>query len=259
MEQESSVNSPLTSSKLLLIIVGSVFVAALVSGGGVYAYQKNQSDKTQADLQSQIDTLKSQARVVKAPVATLSPIIPTTQPTDSPTPTTSNPTLAPAATSKTYTSTNTQLRFQYPSSWFVREDISSKRTYLSNYAGAYDKTTSPANYELIWLSINPNDTDSVAGSDGTNSKKFQSASVASASSDQVIAGDEVIGIVTHSTIGNADAYLFTTTGGVALVAYGTMGHGFNYGGTISTERGSANQAGEVNVLKQVLASAVWAK
>lgn len=259
MEQESPVSSSAISSKLVPIIVCSVLVAALAVGGGVYAYQKSQSDKTQADLQSQIDTLKSQARVAKAPIETPSPIIPTTQPTDSPTPTASSPTLTPATTSKTYTSTNTQLRFQYPSNWFVREDISSKRTYLSNYAGAYDKTTSPANYKLLWLSINPNDTDSVAGSEGANSKKFQSATIASTSSDQVIAGDEVIGIVTHSTIGNADAYLFTTTGGVALVAYGSMGHGFNYGGAISTERGSANQAEEVNVLKQVLASAAWAK
>lgn len=41
------------------IIVGSALIAALMAGGGVYAYEKNQNDTKQADLQSQINALSN--------------------------------------------------------------------------------------------------------------------------------------------------------------------------------------------------------
>lgn len=67
------------------IVVLSVIIAALLAGGGVYAYQKNQSNKTQSDLQSQIDTLKTQVDAAKTSVATPMPSpIAAVQPTSTP-------------------------------------------------------------------------------------------------------------------------------------------------------------------------------
>ena len=77
------------------IIVGSVLVAALAAGGGVYAYQKSQSDKTQADLQSQITSLQ-QAKTITASATPAPSAVPTSTTTS--TATSSPTTAAPALT-----------------------------------------------------------------------------------------------------------------------------------------------------------------
>lgn len=103
--------TPSTRNPLIYMIAG-VLIAALAAGGGVYAYQKQQSDTKTADLQAQIDTLTTQLNLAKAsPVATVTPV--GTTPVSTATPkTTATPvaTATPAstatpATAATYSST----------------------------------------------------------------------------------------------------------------------------------------------------------
>lgn len=88
MEQELPSTAQTSSSKTVPIVVISSLTAALIAGGSVYAYQKNLSDKTQADLQSQITSLQ-QAHTAKpiainaTPAATVTPSA-TVSPTSSP-------------------------------------------------------------------------------------------------------------------------------------------------------------------------------
>ena len=49
----------LESNKLILTIIAAGLIAALVAGGGAYAYEKSQADATQKDLQAQVNSLKT--------------------------------------------------------------------------------------------------------------------------------------------------------------------------------------------------------
>ena len=59
MEPEPLTSSQTVSNKLVPIVVSSVLITALIVGGGVYAYQKNQSGKTQSYLQSQVSVVNA--------------------------------------------------------------------------------------------------------------------------------------------------------------------------------------------------------
>ena len=91
MEPKPLTSSQTVSNKLVPIVVSSVLITALIVGGGVYAYQKNQSDKTRDDLQTQIISLlkTNSAKNVAVSAAPL----PSTNPTSTTIPTaTVNPT-----------------------------------------------------------------------------------------------------------------------------------------------------------------------
>jgi hypothetical protein len=66
------------------MVVAGVVVAALVAGGGVFAYEKKQQNDSNKDLQAQIDTLKAQLAASPTPTATASA---TASPSATPTPT----------------------------------------------------------------------------------------------------------------------------------------------------------------------------
>ena len=101
------------SSNMVLVVVSSVLIAASIAGGSVYAYQKNQNDKQQANLQNQIDSLNTRL-AAQTPIPTVTPMaMPTPtalgQPTTTPTP----------ITLQTYTSPAYHFAFTYPEAWSV--------------------------------------------------------------------------------------------------------------------------------------------
>lgn len=94
MEELPEAQSKSTSKKAILLIVAIALVSAIIAGGVVYAYQKNQKEKQTADLQEQLDELKVQvARNSVAPTPSPS-ATPTLAPSITPTP-------SPAATTIT--------------------------------------------------------------------------------------------------------------------------------------------------------------
>lgn len=115
------------------VIVGSVLIAALVVGGGVYAYEKNQNNTAQADLRSQIDSLNNRLAVSPAPASPthaalatpLASTIPSAIATSSPAAISSS---LSTATWKTYTNKQYGYSVKYPTDWVVQE--------LSNGSGA---------------------------------------------------------------------------------------------------------------------------
>jgi len=80
-------------------IIAAIVISALITGGGVYAYQKQQGDATQKDLQAQIDTLTAQVNSPKKVAATATP---TPTPTPSPTASTSPKAVAPITVAAAY-------------------------------------------------------------------------------------------------------------------------------------------------------------
>lgn len=113
MEQEPLTSSQTAGNKLVPIVTSSALIAALVAGGGVYAYEKSQRDTAQANLQSQIDSLKMQVatKASSSPIATASPLATATpSATSSP-----SATADPTAGWKTYTEQSAGITFKYPS------------------------------------------------------------------------------------------------------------------------------------------------
>ena len=98
-------------SNLVPTVIAGIVIASIV-GGGVYAYEKSQNDTKQADLQSQIDSLKMQIATKPSttppPVATASPLTSAT-----PTPATADLT----ANWKVYTLDEARISFRYPADW----------------------------------------------------------------------------------------------------------------------------------------------
>ncbi len=114
------------------IIAASVLVAALLTGGGVYTYQKNQATKTQEDLQAQIDSLKSELAIAKQAVAT-----PTSDPTASDSSSTassatSNTIPDSTASWKTYSNASLGFSIKYPSNLTVGYDSDTKTLAIND-------------------------------------------------------------------------------------------------------------------------------
>ena len=103
--------SQVKSKNMALVVVSSVLIAASIAGGSVYAYQKNQNDQQQANLQNQIDSLNTRiAAQARTPIVT-------SMTTPTPTPL-GQPTTTPI-TLQTYTSTANHFTFTYPEAWSV--------------------------------------------------------------------------------------------------------------------------------------------
>lgn len=119
--------TPSTRNPLIYTISG-VLIAALVAGGGVYAYQKQQNDGKVADLQAQIDTLSAEVKVAKAtptttatPVATATPAaVATSTPVATATPT-ATPALVSTAQWKTIQNSKYKYSVKYPLDWTAQE------------------------------------------------------------------------------------------------------------------------------------------
>ena len=107
-------------NKNLILIIVSVLATALVVGGGVYAFQRSQQATSQQNLQSQIDTLKSQLAsanaVTPAPSAVpASSQVPTLTPTPSATPV--KATKSPNNGWEAYVSADEKFKVNYPPTW----------------------------------------------------------------------------------------------------------------------------------------------
>lgn len=109
-----SIEPQSSSSKVVPVVIASIVMAALVAGGSVYAYEKNQNDSSQARLQSQIESLKTQV-AKKSPVS----ISPITTATPSAAPSLSSNSLA--VSSEVFKSSIVNLQFTYPNDSSYRE------------------------------------------------------------------------------------------------------------------------------------------
>ena len=97
--------------RLVPSITIAILTLALVAGGGIYAYQKSQSDITKKDLQSQIDSLKNQVTESKKVFATSTPID-----VSSPSPVAiATTTTDTTSVLKTYSNTSLGFSLKYPS------------------------------------------------------------------------------------------------------------------------------------------------
>lgn len=114
------------------IIVGSVLIAALITGGSVYAYEKSQNNTLQTNLQNQIDNLKKQISTTNTPQATPTPLS-TIQPTNSPT-TPPGANLDPTANWKTYNSNVYGLTIKYPSDWVTLDYTTHNKSSIVSLA-----------------------------------------------------------------------------------------------------------------------------
>ena len=74
MEQESLGSSKPANRKVVSAVMASVLVAALIAGGGAYAYERSRQAKSHNDLQAQIESLKSQLSENQRPATNPLPI-----------------------------------------------------------------------------------------------------------------------------------------------------------------------------------------
>lgn len=144
----------------------------------------------------------------------------------------------------TYTSTAQKLSFKYPKGWYIREDPSSSSTiYISSVQGVVDKGNWPADFQMLWISSDPNET-ALANENNTKAGKPSCC--------------EISGPVTASTIKSGslviNAYQYQTVGGPELEAYWTNSAGKRFVATNSVEVGETNQQNMVANLKLVLAT-----
>ncbi|MBU6389538.1 hypothetical protein KGQ71_03410 [Patescibacteria group bacterium] len=100
MESETPELTPTPpKSSLFPVVILAVIVVGLASGIGVYAYQKHQQNTSEQNLQSQINTLKSQLAAKPSSATSALSIAPST------------------ADWKTFTDPDYGLSFKYPNSW----------------------------------------------------------------------------------------------------------------------------------------------
>lgn len=108
-------------------VVLVVILVALISGGGIYAWQANKSTSEKAQLQSQITSLQSQLNQQKTTPAT--------------TPTTTTPTTTTTtdetADWKTYTNEKYGYSFKYPKGWIVASYSKDEDVVLSDQPGGH--------------------------------------------------------------------------------------------------------------------------
>ena len=106
---------PKSHNNIIVITLIAVIITAAVTGGIVYTIQSKQNTTSKNDLQAQVDSLKSQ--IAAFPTASPKPIAsaaPTATPVSSASPVA---TADPTAGWKTYTFTEANISFSYPSEW----------------------------------------------------------------------------------------------------------------------------------------------
>lgn len=225
-------------------IVISAVLAAVIFGGGVYAYQSNQAKKDKDALKSQITALETEKANLEKQVADSTTNTTTTTQSSTSTTTTTDET----ANWKTYTSASLGISFKYPSDWFVKEASSDSRIYVRNTQNDVDKETMPSNFQQIWISYS-----------ATESAVSKENNTKSGNPD----GREISGSVTPSTIkaGNItiNTYEYSTVGGLTLEAYWASASGKRYWATNSTEIGTVNQQNMVANLKLILSTFQFTK
>jgi hypothetical protein len=195
----------------------AVVVLAVVGGAGYYAYQSNQSKSNTASKEA---APSSNQPVSKDKVPDSSE---TTKPINS--------------GWKRYESKLLKVSFEYPENWFVREDPATNRVYVSSHQGEFNKGSTPAGYQLLWLSaaaqeISPE-----------NEASVKSGSPKCCEAGPVTSSSLKAGSVTINT------YEYQTVGGPALEAYWEI-DGKRFYAHNGTELG--NQDAMVTTLKQLL-------
>lgn len=111
-------NEPATPNRRTLVaVLAGVIVAALASGGCVYAYERSQNDKIQSDLHTQIDLFKSQVATVRQATSTPSPVATATPVASASSPVAVTASPDPYIGWKTYTDMQHGVSFKYPSQY----------------------------------------------------------------------------------------------------------------------------------------------
>lgn len=135
------------------------------------------------------------------------------------------------------------ISFKYPSVWFVNEDTNMDRVYIKNSQVDLLKSETPADFQQVWLSADPEET-SVARENAIKNGQSDFR--------------QVNGPVKASTIAaggiTVNVYAYDTVGGPTLEAYWTNKTGTRLFATTSTEVGQQNQTDMVATLKKLLAT-----
>jgi hypothetical protein len=144
---------------------------------------------------------------------------------------------------KTYESTDKSLSFKYPGDWFIREDSSLKRIYISTDSTAVTRDNIPAGFQQVWIAV---------GSDEASVENENSIKAGNPK------GVSVNGEIAASTIKSGELaitiYEYDTVGGKVLQAFWSGKSGTRYYATNATEVGQTNQQNMVNNLKKILAT-----
>jgi len=146
---------------------------------------------------------------------------------------------------KTYQNADKSLTIKYPGDWFIREDPTSSRVYVSTSSTVVTKENMPSGFQQVWISTDSKES-SIENEDSVKNGNPN--------------GRSVNGEITTSAVKSGDltinTYEYNTVGGKTLQAFWSSGSGKRYYATNSTEVGQTNQQYMVDNLKKILASVV---
>jgi hypothetical protein len=127
-------------------IIATALIAALVAGGAVYLWQRNENQKAKTDLEAQISKLRADLGAVPTPTPTVSPTA------------TATPTASPTADWKTYTNATYGFTFQYPPQWKLDEVKTSQQSNVQEpwksfeFYASYTPSGAQDNYGYVGVS-----------------------------------------------------------------------------------------------------------